>query len=197
MTHRYLSFVLLLCLSLLADLGQGAAHAEDIRNEVVAVDPVVRDGKLYVDATLELALSPDLRTAAEKGVPLYFVAELQIVSSRKWWFDKTIVDTQRTYRVFYNVLTRQWRVGNNEFALPLASLDEALSFMRNIRGWAVADAGELEAGESYDGRLRLRLDTARLPRPLQIDAYNRSAWTLATPWKNFQFEILADAQPAS
>lgn len=197
MTHRYLSFVLLLCLSLLADWGQGAAHAEEVRNEVVTVDPVVRDGKLYIDANIALELSPDLRTAAEKGVPLYFVAELQIVSVRTWWFDRTVVDTQRTYRVFYNVLTRQWRVGNNEFALPLSSLDEALSFMRNIRGWAVTDASELETGESYEGRLRLRLDTARLPRPLQIDAYNRSAWTLATPWKNFQFEILADAQPAS
>lgn len=197
MTHRYLSFILLLCLSLFAAWGPGAARANEPRNEVVAVDPIVRDGKLYVDANIDFALNPDLRTAAEKGVPLYFVAELQIVSSRWWWFDKTVVDTQRTYRVFYNVLTRQWRVGNSEFALPLSSLDEALSFMRNIRGWAVADIDDLETDTSYDGRVRLRLDTARLPRPFQIDAYNSSAWTLATPWKNFQFEILADAQPAS
>src|SRR5690606_23359290 len=109
---------------------------------------------------------------AEKGVPLYFVAEVQIVSSRWWWFDKTEVDVQRTYRVFHNVLTRQWRVGNSDFTLPLGSLDDALSFMRNVRGWAVADVSNLEEGVSYEGRLRLRLDTARLPRPFQIDAYN-------------------------
>ncbi|MCB5363572.1 DUF4390 domain-containing protein [Pusillimonas sp. CC-YST705] len=197
MTHRYLSVVLLLCLSLLAHFAPSVAYAQEARNEVVSVEPVARDGKLYLDANIDLTLSPELRTAAEKGVPLYFVAELQIVSSRSWWFDKTVVDTQRTYRVFYNVLTRQWRVGNNEFALPLASLDEALSFMRNIRGWAVAETSELDTGVNYDGRLRLRLDTTRLPRPFQIDAYNSSAWTLATPWKNFQFEILDDEQTAS
>lgn len=197
MTRRYLGFIILLCLSLLAFGGQRAAHADEARNEVVSVDPIVREGKLYIDAKIDFALNPDLRTAAEKGVPLYFVAELQIVSSRWWWFDKTLVDTQRTYRVFHNVLTRQWRVGNSDFALPLASLDEALSFMRNIRGWAVADISDLEAGVNYEGRLRLRLDTARLPRPFQIDAYNSSAWTLSTPWKNFQFEILAEEPAAS
>lgn len=195
MTLRHLRFFLLLCLGLALALGSHTAQANETRNEVVSIEPIVREGKLYVDATIDLTLSPELRTAAEKGVPLYFVAELQIVSARKWWFDKSVVDARRTYRIFYNVLTRQWRVGNSDFALPQASLDDALSFIRNLRGWAVADTPDLETDTRYEGRLRLRLDTTRLPRPFQIDAYNSSAWTLATPWKNFQFELLADAQP--
>lgn len=178
-------------------VGVQPALADVIRNEVVAVDPVVRDGRLYVNADVDLTLSPELRNAAEKGVPLYFVAELQIMSARWWWFDRTVVDTQRTYRIVYNVLTQQWRVGNNDFALPQASLNDALSLLRSIRGWDVADADELASGETYDGRLRLRLDTTRLPRPFQIDALNSGAWTLATPWKNFQFELLADDLPGS
>jgi hypothetical protein len=172
------------------------AHAQtDMVEEgerVVKVEPVVRDGKLYIDADVELAVTGDLRNAAQKGVPLYFTADLVVVSKRWWWFDKTVVDEQQTWRIVYNALTRQWRVGTGELSLPEASLDDALSLVRNIRGWAVADVHDLEHDELYEGRIRVRLDTSLLARPFQVDAFNSSAWSLATPWKNFTFSISID-----
>jgi hypothetical protein len=173
-----------------------AAHAQtDVVEEgerVVKVEPVVRDGKLYIDADVELAITGELRNVAQKGVPLYFTADLQIVSKRWWWFDKVVVNEQQTWRIVYNALTRQWRVGTGELSLPESSLDDALSLVRNIRGWAVADVRDLEHDELYEGRIRVRLDTSLLARPFQVDALNSSAWSLATPWKNFTFSISVD-----
>ncbi|MFW7341044.1 DUF4390 domain-containing protein [Pollutimonas sp. H1-120] len=173
-----------------------AAHAQTDMLEqgerVVKVEPVVRDGKLYIDADLELAVTGDLRNAAQKGVPLYFTADLEIVSKRWWWFDKTVVNEQQTWRIVYNALTRQWRVGTGDLSLPESSLDDALSLVRNIRGWAVANVQDLEHDELYEGRIRVRLDTSLLARPFQVDAFNSSAWSLATPWKNFTFSISVD-----
>lgn len=163
--------------------------AQDSLEHIARIDPVVRDGKLYIDADTEFQVSPELRNAAQKGVPIYFTADLEIVSARWWWFDKVLTDRQQTWRIVYNALTRQWRVGTGELSLPEASFDDALALVRNIRGWAVADVGELEPGKEYNGRIRVRLDTSRLPRPFQIDAYNSKAWSLATPWKNFSFSI--------
>ncbi|MGP1614188.1 MAG: DUF4390 domain-containing protein, partial [Pollutimonas bauzanensis] len=131
--------------------------------------------------------------AAEKGVPIYFTADLQVVSKRWWWFDKAVISERLTWRVVYNALTRQWRVGTGELSLPESSLDDALSLVRNIRGWAVADTSDLKPDELYEGQLRVRLDTSLLARPFQIDAFNSSAWSLATPWKNFTFSISLDA----
>jgi hypothetical protein len=173
-----------------------AAHAQtDMVQEgerVVQVEPVVRDGKLYIDADVELAITGDLRNVAQKGVPLYFTADLEIVSKRWWWFDKVVVNEQQTWRIVYNALTRQWRVGTGELSLPESSLDDALSLVRNIRGWAVADVQDLEHDDLYEGRIRVRLDTSLLARPFQVDAFNSSAWSLATPWKNFTFSISVD-----
>ncbi|MGB6103435.1 MAG: DUF4390 domain-containing protein [Pusillimonas sp.] len=164
----------------------------EANERVVSVEPVVRDGKLYIDADIDFAVTGDLRNAAQKGVPIYFTADLEIVSTRWWWFDKKVVDEQQTWRIVYNALTRQWRVGTGELSLPESSLDDALSVVRNIRGWVVANVADLEHDEEYEGRLRVRLDTSLLARPFQVDAYNSSAWSLATPWKNFSFSISVD-----
>ncbi|SHI27185.1 DUF4390 domain-containing protein [Pollutimonas bauzanensis] len=181
---------LFLCLTLVAQADTGAPQETE---RVVRVEPVVRDGKLYIDADVDFVVSGDLRNAAEKGVPIYFTADLQVVSKRWWWFDKAVISERLTWRVVYNALTRQWRVGTGELSLPESSLDDALSLVRNIRGWAVADTSDLKPDELYEGQLRVRLDTSLLARPFQIDAFNSSAWSLATPWKNFTFSISLDA----
>lgn len=171
-----------------ADTDMGA-HGD----RVVRVDPVLREGKLYIDADVDFAITNDLRNAAQKGVPIYFTADLEIVSSRWWWFDKVEISEQLTWRVVYNALTRQWRVGTGDLSMPEPSLDDALSLVRNIRNWAVADANDLDVDELYTGRLRVRLNTSLLARPFQVDALNSSAWSLSTPWKNFTFSISPDA----
>jgi hypothetical protein len=182
----------LLCVSLL--IGAQADTDAPARGErVVRVDPVVRDGKLYIDADVDFSVVGDLRNVAEKGVPLYFTADLEIVSKRWWWFDKTVANEQLTWRIVYNALTRQWRAGTGDLSLPESSLDDALSLVRNIRGWAVADLDQLKLDEEYTGRIRVRLDTSMLARPFRVDAYNSSAWSLATPWKDFTFSISVDA----
>lgn len=171
---------------------QAEIDLQEQGERVVSVDPVVRDGNLYIDADVEFSVEGELRNAAQKGVPIYFTADLEILSTRWWWFDKKVVNEQQTWRIVYNALTRQWRVGTGELSLPESSLDDALSLVRNIRGWDVAKVQDLEHDELYEGRLRVRLDTSLLARPFQIDAYNSSAWSLATPWKNFNFSISVD-----
>lgn len=187
MLRLLLTFVLCLFVPAHADVGM-----PDEGERVVSVEPVVRDGKLYIDADIDFSVTGDLRNAAQKGVPIYFTADLEIVSTRWWWFDKKVVNEQQTWRIVYNALTRQWRVGTGELSLPESSLDDALSLVRNIRGWAVANINDLEHNEEYTGRLRVRLDTSLLARPFQVDALNSSAWSLATPWKNFSFSISVD-----
>lgn len=182
-----LFFGLLLASSLLFLMPGGQAHASEPR--VVSVQPAVRDGKLQIDADVEFELNQQLRDAAQRGVPLYFTADLTITRDRWWWFNKSLVDTTRTWRVTYNALTRQWRAGVGELSFPVASLDDAMSVIRHIRNWQVADAADFDEDTRYDGQLRLRLDTSLLPRPFQVNALNSSSWIQATPWVDFVFEI--------
>lgn len=187
-----LRFLLLSVVCLTFAVGANNSVANE-NTRVLRIDPVARDGKLYLDADVDLDVQGDLRNVAQKGVPLYFTADVEVVSKRWWWFDKTIVQEQITWRIVYNALTRQWRVGTGDLSLPEASLDDALARVRHIRGWAVADLDDFKYDETYQGRFRVRLDTSLLARPFQVDALNSSAWSLATPWKNFSFSISVDA----
>ena len=166
-------------------------------DQITRIDPVIRDGWLYIDADIDFTLNSELRNAAEKGVPVYFTADLEIIEERWWWFDKTVVDVQRTWRVVYNALTRQWRIGTGDLTLPESSLDDALSVVRSVRSWKVLPVSDLKSDTTLYGRLRLRLDTSLLARPFQIDALNSRAWALATPWKNFAFSVSAGASDPS
>lgn len=191
---RRVAVFLILCL-FFAPVAPTVRAAGDERVE--RVEPVVRDGKLYIDADVVFEINDELRNAAQKGIPVYFTADLEIIHKRWWWFDRVLVDEHLTWRVVYNALTRQWRIGTGELSLPESSLDDALSLVRNIRGWAVADAADFTHDEQYQGRIRVRLDTSRLARPFQIDAYNSSAWSMATPWKNFTFSVSVGAPDPS
>lgn len=180
-----------LCLFALIQMGPSMAA-----DRIERIDPILRNGQLYIDADIEFELSSELRDAAQKGLPLYLTVDLDISYSRWWWFDKTITSTEQTWRIQYNALTRQWRVGTGDLSLPASTLDEALALVRHIRGWDVAAASNLATDTQYSGRIRLRLDTSRLARPFQVDALNSAAWSLTTPWKDFTFSISdVDSQP--
>jgi len=184
----------LLLVFLLLPVAGGQARADEPR--VARIEPVIRDGKLELDAEIEIALNDQLRDAAERGLPLYFTADLVISRSRWWWFDETVVDTTLTWRVVYNALTRQWRAGAGELTLPVTSLDQAMDMVRHIRNWQLVDVSDLDYGVTYSGQLRLRLDTSQLARPFQVNALNSSSWSLATPWADFSFSLAEPRDPS-
>ncbi|HEY0294195.1 MAG TPA: DUF4390 domain-containing protein [Bordetella sp.] len=163
------------------------AQAADPRIE--RIDPSVHEGRLEIDADVRFDLNDQLRNAAQRGVPLFFTADLVITRSRWWWFDHTVVNTSMTWRIVYNALTRQWRAGAGELSLPVASLDEAMDVVRHIRNWQVSTTEKFDSDTQYAGQLRVRLDTSMLTRPFQVNALNSTSWSPATPWTDFSFAL--------
>jgi hypothetical protein len=139
------------------------------------------DGALLLHTTLRLELGPAVEEALLKGVPVYFVAEAEILRDRWYWYDRKVAGVTRFYRLVYQPLTRHWRL--NVSAEPLSaaglggsisqsfdSLPEALSMIRRQSGWKIADLLELESDARHSLNYRFRLDVAQLPRPFQIAA---------------------------
>lgn len=157
--------------------------------QIKQIEPLIGEGHLTMDLDVNLKLSPIVLDAAERGVPLYFTFDVKITAPRWWWWDKPIVETSLTRRMSYNTLTQQWRVATGDLFLPVASLQEALTVLEKVRGWPVAPLDRFEPNVRYDGAVRIRLDTSHLARPLQLDARNRGAWSLTSPWKSFDFSV--------
>lgn len=160
-----------------------AAPAETIaiRSAVVRL----ADDAYVLDAEFDLILTPPLEEALNKGTALWFVLETETTRSRSYWFDEQIKSPQSTRRLSFNAFTNSYRVDTgNVVSSPnnYATLNEALRQIRLIRGRTLFEKRELKSGERYEVSLRLKLDTAHLPKPLQVNTLVSKEWTLTSDW---------------
>ena len=173
----------------LASLTLSVDEAVAADAQITRIEPLIGEGHLTMDLDANINLSAVVLDAAERGVPLYFTLDVKITTPRWWWWDRPIVESSLTRRILYNTLTQQWRVATGDLFLPVASLDEALAVLKKVRGWPVAPLDRFEPNVKYEGQVRLRLDTSYMARPLQLDARNRGAWSLTSPWAPFDFSV--------
>jgi hypothetical protein len=175
MRNAALLLVLLLC-----PLGAFAAqpHGIEVRRAVV----VPTEEAYVLDADIDITLSAPLEDALHKGIPLYFLLEFELVRSRWYWFNDKAVTLQQQYRLTYNALTRQYRVGVGAFYQNFVTLSEALQFLSKVRRREELDSSALNRGSVYMAGLRLRLDTSQLPRPFNLNALGSREWSLGSEW---------------
>ena len=157
-----------------------AAQPHGIEVRRAAISPV--EDAYVLDADIDIVLSAPLEEALSKGIPLYFQLEFEMVRSRWYWFNEKAVTLQQQYRLSYNALTRQYRIGVGAFYQNFVTLNEALQFLSRVRRREDLESGALSKGSVYTAALRLRLDTTQLPRPFNLNALGSREWSLGSDW---------------
>ncbi len=84
------------------------------------------DDGYVLEAEFDVALTPTLEEVLNRGVALYFQMEFELIRSRWYWFNETVANTQQQYRLSYNALTRQYRIGVGTLYQNFSTLGEAL-----------------------------------------------------------------------
>ena len=177
---RRFSWVAALAAFWLAFTAPLAARADGIEVQKAAV--ITAEDGITLEAEFEITLTHALEDVLNKGVPLYFTLEFELIRPRWYWFNLKITSARQQYRLSYNALTRQYRVGVGKLYQNFASLSEGLAFMSRVRMREIADAGALSKGGSYAAALRMRLDTSQLPRPFQVTALGSRDWSMSSDW---------------
>jgi hypothetical protein len=156
------------------------AHAEGIAVTSATVEP--GDDGWMLDATFEMQFSQRLEEAVNRGVPLYFVVEFELSRPRWYWFDEKPVQLSQTYRISYTPLLRQYRLSVGSVYQNFTRFEEVTRVLSRLRGWHVAEKGALKKDQVYQASVRMRLDTAQLPKPFQLNAISSRDWTLDSDW---------------
>lgn len=156
------------------------AHAEGIEVKKAAL--VTAEDGYFLEADFEISLTSTLEDALNKGVPLYFLLEFELVRPRWYWFNEKIANRQQQYRLSYNALTRQYRVAVGTLYQNFATLAEALGFLSRVRLREIAEPGTLKKDASYTAAVRMRLDVSQLPRPFQVSAVGSREWSVSSDW---------------
>lgn len=177
---RRTNFLTVLVAVWLAAASLTAAHANGIEVKKAAL--IVAEDGYVLEADFAIALTPTLEEVLNKGVSLYFLLEFELIRPRWYWFNDRIVDMQQQYRLSYNALTRQYRIGVGNLYQNFATLGDALEVMSRVRRREEIEPGALKKDVAYTAALRLRLDISQLPKPFQLNALGSREWNVGSDW---------------
>jgi len=180
---RWIAGVVLLVLAF-------AALSPPARADPIAVKSAElrADEDMYVlSAEFELAFNPTLEEAIQKGVPLYFIFEFELMRPRWFWVDEKVLSLSTQYRVSYNALTRQYRVAIGLLSQTFDALNDVERFLSRVTSRQVGSLDQLVKGTRYEAAVRLRLDVNALPKPFQVNALASRDWTLQSEWHRWSF----------
>ena len=167
---------LLLLLICMTSFAFAAGSSINIKNAELEL----QDDYYGLNADVDMSFDKEIEEAINKGVPLNFLIEFQIVSPRKYWFDDEIVTTSQSVSLSYHALSRQYLVNRGAHQQSFASLSEAIHELVTLNDWKVVDKSALEKSEIYKAALLIRLDQTKLPKAIQVDAIASEKWSISS-----------------
>ena len=145
---------------------------------------------ILLSATIKLELPQIIDDALQKGIPMYFVADAELLRDRWYWTDQKLASESRHMRLAFQPLTRRWRLnvspvpitGTAGFGVSLNqnfdSLADAMDAVKRIGRLRLGDAAEIGDDPTHQVVFRFRLDTSQLPRPFQIGVVGQADWNI-------------------
>lgn len=169
--------------ALLVALAGADARGDEV--EVRQASLLAVEEGLVLNADFEFELSPRLEEVVANGVPLYFRVEFELTRPRWYWFDDRAASRVLQMRLSYHALSRHYRLSSGLLQQNFSSLEEALNVLKRVRNWLVVDRTATFSDAEYEASVRMRLDTAMLPRPFQLSALTSRELQLDSPWRRF------------
>lgn len=136
-------------------------------------------------ADFDINLNYTAQQALSHGVTLYFVSEFTLTRSRWYWLDEQIAVNEQVTKLYYNVLTRQYRISRGPLFQSFPTLEDALALLQRQNSAPIARE-LLEKSGKYLAGTRLRLDVEQLPKLLQVNAWTGRDWDLDSKWYRWE-----------
>ncbi len=147
---------------------------------------------LNVSGVLELALSPKVEEALNKGIPLRINVELRLYRRVPMLWDQHVQTWVLHRGISYHALSRQYLV-NGHRADPkvmesFTSLPTASANMGMLDDVQLPLSVTLDAEHRYYLQVRASLDLEALPASLRPVAYTSLSWRLNSGWTEWNVQ---------
>ena len=172
----------LLTLLTVSGLHAGSARAEGI--SLARLEATQKGEFFQLSGHFEIQLSSSLENALQRGVQLTFVQAVESERERSYWLAEGLTEQERNIRLSYNALLRQYYVTLSGVSSNHERLEDALRAVGDLRDWAVLSVKQMKRKNQYTFYVRMHLDIAQLPKPLQVNALASSTrWQLDSGWQ--------------
>lgn len=154
--------------------------------ETELVDKVYR-----LDARIDYQLSDRMLDALHKGIPLTIAMDIEVWRKRQYLWNEQLAAVTQRYQLSYHALTRQYQIKNLNTGIQngFPTLHAALEMLGTVDDFPMLDQQLLRAGETYEARLRTRLDIEALPVPIRLLAYIYAGWRVSSEWHTWSLRL--------
>jgi hypothetical protein len=169
--------------------GLACGDGLDGRFEVRSADLELKDGVFHLNARLELPISDAVRQGLAQGVPLSLEVDLVIKQVRQLLPNSAVAELTQHYRLQYNAVSAHYILRNDNSGQQesLATLEEALEQLSQVRGVPVLDRSLISAERRYEASVRGKVDYGTVPLSMRVlmfwvgDWHRESDWYTWTP----------------
>ena len=189
-----------LCIALLLWLPMSWAYGDD-EEEIaepqspgfVVLSATARDveGVIRLDATFALRFGTTLKEALHNGVTLPLLLEIEALQARDYLWAKSVAHVEQRYLLSFNSLTGQYLLHNRntDVQQQLPSLSAVKAVLGNLKNFPFMDRNLLHDDRQYQARLRITIDSDKLPAPLRLMSYVSSDWDLQSEWYQWPLQL--------
>lgn len=151
---------------------------------IQSLETLMQNRVYLLNANFHYQFSKEAIEALEHGVPLLILVDIEILTPRWYWADKSIAELEQGYLLLYHALSENYVVHNLNSGTQnnFISLKLALNSLSRIKELPILDANLLDPAKNYYLRVRTHLDIESLPAPMRPLAYISSDWALASDW---------------
>lgn len=174
MNSKYPVFIVLILFSTII-------YSDDFRGfKIESAQGEFIENVFMVNANIKYQLNNEVKEALDHGIPLQIDIELKLYEKRKWLWNTQVVSKKYSLRLEQKPLSNNYLVtdlqtyNQNQYQNFPAALDD----IETVKQLPLIHRDKLEAGKSYIGQIRTKLNLDELPAPLRPKAYFSPQWRL-------------------
>ena len=143
---------------------------------------------LKLDLKIRIDLPEFVGIAVNRGFAVPLMFEVEIFTSRNYWFDKRVVTLQQSYQLHFLPMLSSYVVNDVNAGKRhyFDSLDEAVEFMEVVYNYPMLDISNFDFNREFYARTRFRIANDELPLPLKPSVFWPSNWDERSNWYSFE-----------
>jgi hypothetical protein len=176
---------------LLLMLNCGTSLAQGVEPFVVQRAEFNLDQSLMLlDLVVESEIPDYISIALDQGFSVPIMFEVEILASKKYWFDDRVVSLKQQYRLHYQPMLDSYVVFdvNSSERRYFYNRQAAVEFIEVVYNYPMLNIKNLAPGRAYYARVRFGIDSDELPLPLKSSSLWDNDWDLKSDWYEWKVQ---------
>lgn len=172
-------------------LAGGISRADDAEPFVVrSADFNLDQSLLLLDLAVDSEIPDYISIAIDQGFSVPIMFEVEILASKRYWFDDRIVSLKQQYLLHYQPMLDSYVVFdvNSSERRYFDNRRSAVRFIEVVYNYPMLNIRNLAPDRKYYARVRFGIDSDELPLPLKSSSLWDNDWDLKSDWYEWDLQ---------